>query len=84
MTVTNAFLQARIAATEAAILAYESAIAAISGGAQSYSMDTGQNRTTVTRANLREIENSLNGALNRLTILEQRRYGSGTIARPGW
>lgn len=54
-----AWIQARIAATREAIVATEAEIAAVKARAQSYTLDTGQTRQTVTRANLSELRNEL-------------------------
>jgi hypothetical protein len=78
------WLDARIARTKELIVAYEDAIEAIAGGAQSYSLDTGQTRQTVTKANLSEIRNALSHLENRLSTLDARRNGAGFISRPGF
>lgn len=79
------WLDARIAATEALIVAHEAAITALTtGGAQSYSLDTGQTRTSVTRANLSELRIALSQLENRRSELRTRRYGAGHNARPGF
>lgn len=80
------YLTARIAATEAAIEAYEAAQLAITvGGVQSYTIDTGQSRQTVTRNNVTEIQNALSALENRRATLLARRDGCGVLhARPGW
>lgn len=81
-----AFLQARIDATKAQIIAYEDAAAALaSGGVQSYTLDTGQSRQTVTRLDLDNLQKTIDSLYNRLATLEARLNGSGTItARPAW
>jgi len=83
----SAYLQSRITATKAQIAAYEDAAAAFGtdGAIQSYTVDTGQSRTTVTRADLQSINDIIDGLYNRLATLEARLNGSGTlIGRPGW
>ena len=80
-----AFLQARITATKDQIVAYEDAASALAGGVQSYTLDTGQSRQTVTRADINTIRNTIDGLYNRLATLEARAYGSGvTTVRPSW
>jgi hypothetical protein len=81
-----AFLQARIDATKAQIIAYEDAATALaSGGVQSYTLDTGQSRQTVTRLDLDNLQKTIDSLYNRLATLEARLNGSGTItARPAW
>ncbi len=81
-----AYLSARIAATEAAIEQYENAeLALTTGGVQSYTIDTGQSRQTVTRANLKEIREGVDGLYNRRATLIARRDGCGvSTVRPCW
>lgn len=81
---TNAWLIARIEATQAAIVAYEAAILALATGAQSYSLDTGQTRQTVTKANMSEMRNMLLILENRLATLEARLEGASFQAVPGF
>lgn len=80
------YLTARIAATEAAIEQYENAeLALTTGGVQSYTIDTGQSRQTVTRANLSEIRRGVDSLYNRRATLIARRDGCGVvITRPCW
>jgi len=80
------FLQARIDATKAQMIAYEDAATALaSGGVQSYTLDTGQSRQTVTRLDLDNLQKTIGSLYNRLATLEARLNGSGTItARPAW
>jgi len=83
---TPAFLQERITATKAQIVAYEDASLALgTDGAQSYTLDTGQSRQTVTAPDLEWIQKTIASLYNRLVTLEARQTGNGTmIARPGW
>ena len=53
---TTAEIAARIAALKVQLLATDNAITAVLSG-QHYSLDTGQSRQTVTRANLTELRN---------------------------
>lgn len=80
------YLTARINATEAAIEQYEAAeLALTTGGVQSYTIDTGQSRQTVTRANLTEIRNGIDSLYNRRATLIARRDGCGVVTtRPSW
>lgn len=80
------FLQDRITATQTLIIAYETAMTALStGGVQSYTLDTGQSRQTVTKLDLTALQNTIDSLMNRLVVLEARLYGNGTvIARPSW
>jgi len=79
------WLEARITRAKALIVAYEDAIESLTvGGAQSYTLDTGQTRTVVTRAQLGSLESGLARAENRLAALEARCRGGGVIGRPGF
>lgn len=69
----------RIEKTKAMIVAYEDAILALAGGAQSYRLNTGQTDQTVTKANLASMRVELDSLENRKTTLELRLYGSGAI-----
>lgn len=82
--ITNAWLEARITKTKALIEAYEDAMLALATGAQSYSLDTGQTRQTVTKANLSEMRNAIMILENRLATLEARLEGAGLQAVPGF
>lgn len=86
MSIDTAWLDARIAATQLSIEAYEAAEAAIgTGGAQSYTLDTGQSRQTVTKANITEIRKTLDSLYARYSNLCNRRNGGQTKqAVPGW
>lgn len=82
--VDKTWLESRITRTKAIIIAYENAIEAVAAGAQSYTLDTGQTRQTVTKANLTEMRNALASYENRLTTLQARIEGAGVYARPGY
>jgi len=74
----------QITATQNQIVAYNNAIDALTlGGVQSYTLDTGQSKTTVSKFDLEKLNAALDGLLNRLATLEARVYGCGVvIARP--
>lgn len=80
------FIQARIDATKAQIVAYEDAALALgTGGVQSYTLDTGQTRQTVTRLDLNWLQENIDRLYNRCATLEARLNGSGTVnVRPVW
>jgi hypothetical protein len=82
----DAFVSARIEATKSAILAYEGAVLAlgVSGGVESYELDTGQDRQRVTRSSVPALNRMLDGLYNRLATLEARVYGGAITMRPGW
>ena len=75
------FLQDRIDATKAMIIALETAILAYisTGLTQSYTLDSGQSRQVVNKSTLSEAQRALEALENRLSTLEARRNGSGTI-----
>lgn len=79
------FIQARIDATKAQIIAYEDAATALASGVQSYTIDTGQTRQTVTKLDMRGIQITIDQLYNRCATLEARLNGSGTVnVRPVW
>jgi len=81
----NTFIQGRIDATKLQIVAYEDATLALAGGVQSYTLDTGQSRQTVTKLDLYAMQKTIESLYNRCTTLEARLNGSGTvIVRPAW
>jgi hypothetical protein len=84
--VDDTFLTARIDATKALIIAYEGAVLAlgVSGGVESYELDTGQDRQRVTRSSVPALNRMLDGLYNRLATLEARVYGGAITMRPGW
>jgi len=80
------YLQNRITATQTMIDAYEDAVTALGvGGAQSYTLDTGQTRQTVTKLDLIALQKTIDALYNRCATLEARLNGSGVLAaRPAW
>jgi hypothetical protein len=85
MPSNDAWLAARIERTRTLIEAHEDAIEALSSGAQTYHLDTGQTRQTVTKAQLSQLMNALTRLENRLSVLEIRRHGGATYqAKPGF
>lgn len=76
----------RITATKALVVAYEDALLALAtaGGVQSYTLDTGQGRQTVTRADVPGMNKMLDSLYNRLATLETRVYGGAVQGRPLW
>lgn len=82
---TPEFLATSITNTETAIRAYEAAINAFSNPEiMSYTIDTGQDRQTVTRQSVRSLQGTIDGLYNRLATLEARRNGAVSIARPAY
>jgi len=81
----STYIQERITKTKAQIEAIEDALIALSGGVQSYRLDTGQSTTQVTRFNIDELNKTLDSLYNRLTILENRLSNRGVqVGRPAW
>lgn len=80
------FLAARIVVTKALIVAYEDAVLALSvaNGVQSYTIDTGQSKQTVTRTDLSQLNAMLDSLYNRLATLEARLNGAALTVRPCW
>ena len=81
------FLTESITKTKLVITAYEDAILALAGAGaiESYTLDTGQSRQTVTRADVSSINRIINSLMNRCATLQARLNGSGSgIGRPGW
>jgi hypothetical protein len=79
------WLAERIAAKKAALLAFDSAITALAGGAQTYSLDTGQTRQVVSKANLSEMRIMVSKLESEISTLQQRLNGCGRFqVRPGW
>ena len=79
------WLVERITKTKAIIVAIEDALTALAGanGVQSYTLDTGQGRQTVTRESVATLQGQLDSLYNRVATLEARAYGSGVvIVRP--
>lgn len=82
---TPTYIQARITATEALITAYEAALLALgTGGVQSYTLDTGQSRQTVTKLDLPALQRTLDSLYNRLVTLQARLSGGTVMAVPAW
>ena len=82
----NAFIQDQITATQAQIIVYQDAALALGvGGVQSYALDTGQTRQTVTKADVLDIQKIIDSLYNRCVTLEARLNGSGSLtAGPAW
>jgi hypothetical protein len=80
------FLQDRIDATKLQIAAYEDAALALgSGNVQSYTLDTGQTRQTVTKIDLTQIQKTIDQLYNRCATLDARLNGSGSVTViPAW
>jgi hypothetical protein len=78
------WLTERVERTKTLIVAYEDAILALSTGSQSYTLDTGQTRQTVTKAMLADLRSTLNSLENRMSTLQARLGGARTHVIPGF
>lgn len=79
------FWQGRLDKKKTQLAAYDDAITALASGAQSYSLDTGQTRQVVTKANLTELRNMASTLEAEIATLMQRLGGCGTFqVRPAW
>jgi hypothetical protein len=77
--ITATWLQSRIDKTKTAIESIEDAILALSTGKlQSYTIDTGQTRQTVTKKDISRLNVDLDKLYLRLDWLDARLNGSGT------
>lgn len=83
--VETSYLQERITAVKNLIVAYEAAFTAVLlNGEKSYTVDTGQTRTTVTKHNISEMRLAYTALLDLLRTLEAQLYGSAGQGIPGW
>lgn len=82
----QAFIQDRITATKAQIVAYEDAALGLAeGNIQTYTLDTGQTRQVITRMNLTELNKVIDALYNRCATLQARLSGSGVLnVVPAW
>lgn len=64
--------------------ALDAAIAALEGGAFSYTLDTGQSRQTVTKQQVGSLYSQQRSLMARIDTLEARCGGQGAVARPGF
>lgn len=80
-----AWLADRITKTKELIIAYEDAILALSTGAQSYTLNTGQTQQTVTKGNIASLRDTLKWLESRLANLQADQCGGGaTHVTPGF
>lgn len=80
------FWLVQIAAVEARIVAIQAAITAIQiNGVESYMLDDGQTRQSVTRASLPRLEQALSALLSQRDVYRQRAGITGPVyGRPGF
>lgn len=82
--IDKTWLEARITKAKEMIATYEDAIAAVAVVGQSYTLDTGQTKQTVTKANLTELRNALAYWENKLSTYEAKIEGRALQAKPGF
>ena len=82
----STFMQERITATKALIVAHEDALLALgNGGVQSYQLDTGQSDQRVTKMDVKDLQTTVDSLYNTLATLEARCTGNGVIiGRPAF
>lgn len=81
----DAFLQTQLTNTENLITAYTAALnALLVDGIQSYTLDTGQTRQTVTNADIPQMNKALDNLLSRRATLKASCQGGTIIGVPGW
>lgn len=81
----TAWIESQIAEVEADITAYRAAARAVAGGAQTYMLDTGQTRQSVTKASLGSLRKHIASLENdRETLRARLGYGGSHIGRPGF
>lgn len=81
----SAWIEERIAAKKAQIVAFDNAITVLSvGGVQSYRLMTGQTDQMVTRANISSMRDTISQLENDVATLEARLCGAGHYSQPGF
>ena len=81
----NTFLQERIDAIKLMIVEYQTAQASLASGAiESYTLDTGQTRQTVTKLNIGTLQNLIDSLFNQYATLSARLEGGTVLVRPQW
>jgi hypothetical protein len=80
----DAFWAERLEKAKQLLTAYDAAILAVASGAQSYQLDTGQTRTLVSKANLKNIIAARDALINEVASMEARVCGAGTHVLPGF
>jgi len=78
------WIQSRITALETAIVAYETAMIALASGAQSYSLDTGQTRQSVTKTDVGSMRLAMKAAVSMREAYQAQLGGSSFIGIPGY
>ena len=86
MSGDRVFLTARLVATRALIVAYETAVTTLlTGGVQSYTLNTSQSTQTVTKFDLPALNSAIDGLYNRCATIEARLgMGNTVLGVPDW
>ena len=86
MACNSTYLSGKVTELQTIIDAYDAAILSLAmGNIQSYTLDTGQSRQTVTKLDLADMRNTRTSLYNEYVTLCARLNGTGTIiGRPGW
>ena len=86
MSIDTDWLETRITKTQQQIEALEDAIIGLTDGTiQSYTLDTGQSRTVVSRHEIGRLQTVLDTLYVRLNTLCNRANGGGSVnVAPGW
>ncbi len=75
----TAFQLERITKAKALVIVYEDALTALGlANTQSYTLDTGQNKQTVSKLDIKSLTESLDSLLNRIATMESHLYGNGS------
>lgn len=78
----NAQIKKSLVAVKATIDAAQEAIIALTAGQmESYTLDTGQTRQTVTKANIPQMQQTINSLMSQCDVLEARLNGGGFHVR---
>ena len=81
----KSFLIERIVAIKALIVTAQTAQAGLMSGAiESYTLDTGQTRQTVTKVNIGTLQNAINSLFNQYATMYARVYGGTVMVKPQW
>lgn len=83
---SNSTIKSQIERIQARLDLYNDALdALIIGGVQSYTLDTGQSKQTVTKMDIDKLEERREKLINELNMLSARLTGSNvSIGRPSW
>jgi hypothetical protein len=86
MSADTAFWQGRLAVAKAQLALYDDAInALVVQNLDSYTLDTGQSRQTVTKQNLGKLQEIQQSLENKVATINARLTGCNSVTmRPGW